>query len=489
MNRNIDNCLNHCRQQAWIPNDFPNDSIEGKKNAVQQETSYSYQSYEAVKVEYVNLNSSSGQEASLDHFFNRLRDSLGKMIDFDSPKSSIPYQNDSSPESFAGGILRRIYAQFMSMEASFFGQSGKPIQPETASIEAAPSESNAVAITEIAPEAITEPEPVPPVAEEVTVSQPAPALEPENTSMEIVSQNDAETQVDPVAEAAQANAVNTIKNEFLGDIENGVESGYQGTVSDLTAANYPKKFMEIVDEANRLIKKGIQSLRHKEDNASPVKANRLFMKGFSESKDINLEILTRDGDLVTIDIGVEKASERIRYKYSDGDQIVRGKVKFDSLQQSLEFSVNGELDAEELEAISSLINDIASLADTFYKGDMGAALSQAAEIGFDSEELSGFTLDMSYQKTSYKALMKQKPNPAAVEGNMNGQSPFAEYIRKAIEDVKNISSHQALNLFENPQKVFSDIFKAITEQIEEATPAAEAPTTDFISGLTQELFS
>ena len=39
-------------------------------------------------------------------------------------------------------------------------------------------------------------------------------------------------------------------------------------------------------------------------------------------------------------------------------------------------------------------------------------LSQAAGIGFDSEELTGFTLDMSYQRTSYKALLKQEPYSA-----------------------------------------------------------------------------
>ena len=121
----------------------------------------------------------------------------------------------------------------MSMEASFFSQPDKPIQPEASAVEAVSSENDVAEVTEIAPEAITEPAP-----------EPVPEPDP------------------PVAEAAQANAVNTKKNEFLGDIENGVESGYKETVSDLTAANYPKKFMEIVDEANHLIKKGIQSLRH-----------------------------------------------------------------------------------------------------------------------------------------------------------------------------------------------------------------------------------
>ena len=109
-------------------------------------------------------------------------------------------------------------------------------------------------------------------------------------------------------------------------------------------------------------------------------------------------------------------------------------------RSALSFSVEGELDADELKAIGNLVNDAADLADEFFNGDIDAAFKQALELGFDEQELTGFALQLTrveqvqviqtYESVSHFKDDSQNSDPA------KSAKPIAHYLDKMLDVVE-----------------------------------------------------
>lgn len=70
---------------------------------------------------------------------------------------------------------------------------------------------------------------------------------------------------------------------------------------------------------------------------------------------------------------------------------------------SLQFAVEGNLDAQELEAIRELVAGVQALSETFFEGDLMRAFGQARELGYDAGEIAGYSLELRDQQLSVEA--------------------------------------------------------------------------------------
>lgn len=61
---------------------------------------------------------------------------------------------------------------------------------------------------------------------------------------------------------------------------------------------------------------------------------------------------------------------------------------------SLQFEVDGTLDQEELQAIHDLVKGVGALSESFFNGDMTQAFKQATQLGYDSNEIAGYSLEL-----------------------------------------------------------------------------------------------
>jgi hypothetical protein len=125
----------------------------------------------------------------------------------------------------------------------------------------------------------------------------------------------------------------------------------------------------------------------------------------------SVSILTQDGDTVRIrfqtraGVAVQSSTETT----SEGTTTSTSVHAFAAGRVRVE--VNGELDAEELKAIGSLMEKVDALAAQFFGGDTEAAFSAAAELGFDAGEIAGFALRLSVKE--YSQVRSQAPAVAA----------------------------------------------------------------------------
>jgi hypothetical protein len=86
----------------------------------------------------------------------------------------------------------------------------------------------------------------------------------------------------------------------------------------------------------------------------------------------------------------------------------------------IEISVKGDLNDEELAAISELVGKVESLAADFFAGDVQKAFEAATTLGFDAEQIAGFALKLSTRESLRQesigkpAIAKPAPVPNPV---------------------------------------------------------------------------
>lgn len=122
----------------------------------------------------------------------------------------------------------------------------------------------------------------------------------------------------------------------------------------------------------------------------------------------NLAITTQEGDRVQIRFrnregvvsqttGSAAGEERRVYAFSSG---------------RIEISVQGELNDDELAAITELVGKVEALASDFFAGDVQKAFEAAASLGFDSEQIAGFALRLSTRERFEQRTTGSLPLPA-----------------------------------------------------------------------------
>ncbi len=265
--------------------------------------------------------------------------------------------------------------------------------------------------------------------------------------------------------------------DFMNKVENGLNQGYQKTLADFSAKEETRDLMSAVDQTHALIRQGIDAIKLK-TNDTEGGAYSYQAAAFQESKDLSLKILTRDGDTVVIDIHQAQGQGAHLLEKSNGDGYSINGKQYQYINESLAVSISGNLDEDEISAINQLISNVAELAQTFYASDFEKTLSQATSLGFDTAELSGFALDMGYQRSQYAAMVEQNQpfGRMPFQGRGAEQMPahIADYLQQAMERTNRLMNDPALARMDNPRELVRDLLSALGAQLEDK--AVEADT-------------
>ncbi|HEY7773428.1 MAG TPA: DUF5610 domain-containing protein [Marinagarivorans sp.] len=117
------------------------------------------------------------------------------------------------------------------------------------------------------------------------------------------------------------------------------------------------------------------------------------MSAMQASKNsFSFELQTADGDKIEILVSALKASE-IK---ADGETLTGQFAQ----KNQFELSIEGELDSDELKAINDLLNQVNSVSESFFSGNVEQAFEQALNMGFDSEEIQSFALKLTQSSFS-----------------------------------------------------------------------------------------
>lgn len=109
----------------------------------------------------------------------------------------------------------------------------------------------------------------------------------------------------------------------------------------------------------------------------------------------NLAITTQEGDRVQIRFRNKEGVVSQTASSANGEE--RRVYAFSAGR--VEISVQGELNDDELAAISDLVGKVESLAADFFAGDVQKAFEAATSLGFDAEQIAGFALKLSTRES------------------------------------------------------------------------------------------
>ncbi len=209
-----------------------------------------------------------------------------------------------------------------------------------------------------------------------------------------------------------------------------------------------------IARSRELIAGEIDALEARLLNKAPraTEASMLNMRTGSISSGA-LQIRTRDGDELTLRFeNVQQFTYHQQTRFSTSREQSTGvendeqpsrvssseSVLYQYFQKNgISFTLEGELDEDELKSIADLVGQANDLADTFFGGELDKAFEDALKLGFDDRELVGYALQLNRTSRAemvqtYESIKHYKDDQPDANKYGNAVSPISQYLDKML---------------------------------------------------------
>ncbi|MGY3902641.1 DUF5610 domain-containing protein [Aeromonas lusitana] len=199
--------------------------------------------------------------------------------------------------------------------------------------------------------------------------------------------------------------------EMLAQARKGVDMGFGGAREQLGSWADNEDIKTGMDQSYKLIQNGLESFE--KEFFGEVSSTELGAAEMASRQQSSLEIETRDGDKVIL---------RFRDSWQFKSRGEEGGSQFSlKSSQSFDFSLEGNLNADEMDSIGRLVKGLDELAGNFFGGDDKTL----------ADKLNGLQLDDS-QLASYSLKLRQSTKLSqAYQGSHSLQEslkPLADYL-------------------------------------------------------------
>lgn len=220
------------------------------------------------------------------------------------------------------------------------------------------------------------------------------------------------------------------------DIDRGETLVNEG-ISSMAAGDIPALLAS--DEADTVSNTDAADTEEPTSSINPPTYSAAAMR---TSNNMSLEVITQDGDRVTVDFSQRQGSLEMR---AGGLS-----VSASAFSEKWDMEVRGNLDDGEVAALEELFADVQKLSETFFGGDLGAALEEAMSLGFDGNELASMSLNLRQQSFSNVSRAYGQAGPSMPTERLESQrSNIADYVdsyMKAIDKASPSLSNPLSNL-------------------------------------------
>jgi len=265
-------------------------------------------------------------------------------------------------------------------------------------------------------------------------------------------------------QAAKARGATTSElDEMLGQARMGANQGIDEAIAELADLNLlDDELVEGIEQSRGLISTAMDDIASgltSEDDAQIISLPTPTSQAIeysserhnSSSNSSDLSITTADGDIVTISFSAlkeQQSGESFGY-YQDANSTAMSYQSNSSSYSEMNFSysVEGDLDDEERQAINDLIKDVSKIEHAFFNGNIEKAFDKALKLGYDQEQLSSFSLELRQTQTSYVSQTYQE----IANYNENEAPELAATVRPVLDFVEQF--HQ---IREKADQILSD---------------------------------
>lgn len=180
------------------------------------------------------------------------------------------------------------------------------------------------------------------------------------------------------------------------------------------------------------------------------------------SESTSIEIETQDGDIVSFSLSQLQASFKEGAFDSEASHY---EGSYSSGQYA--YSVEGDLDENEIKALNDLMVQIESLSEQFFGGDFQGAFESALSLGFDGAEIAGFSLNMNITQIQQVSTYEQVSNMGSSDHHQNTQfAPLSNFAHDLLETHK-----QAMEHFKNADQMITNLLGKMMEDRYSSEPS------------------
>ena len=188
-------------------------------------------------------------------------------------------------------------------------------------------------------------------------------------------------------------------------------------------------------------------------------ALQTYAERISHSADI--QITTQEGDVVTINLQELSAKSQSEFQAQQGGNSLSIYSESSSQSSSFSFSVEGDLNEDEQKSLTDLINKMTKVSDKFFAGDTASAFKHAQKIGFDSDQISGFSMDLNRQKSVEAVAAYQQTTVPDQNVNTDLLQQASDFLAQTKDFLADANA--MLDFLEQPQQGFNDLFAGMAQ--------------------------
>ena len=240
----------------------------------------------------------------------------------------------------------------------------------------------------------------------------------------------------------------------------GVEKGFQEATEILKDLNMlTDDLSATIDKTHDLTFDALAGLAPTSQTAPTSQVGISAAERYSKSESFSMDVMTKEGDKVSIRFDSSASETASLGAYSDGESSAVSFGLDRQANSNYSFSVKGDLNEEELDALQSLIQDINLIADDFYSGDVQDAFEQATELEMDKSQLKNLNVTMT-QSESYSAVaayeqVQQLDQPLGNNGRHLGQ---------LMNNFERFTDHPSIAFLENSGQFGVDLLDQLIHQ-------------------------
>lgn len=181
---------------------------------------------------------------------------------------------------------------------------------------------------------------------------------------------------------------------------------------------------------------------------------------YQEAETLSLKVKTQDGDEVTINFARNSQYEGSFGIESDADGLREAEFNISRNESSdFRFSVEGDLDNDEIDALQNLIKDVSEIANEFFDGDVQKAFDLASEYKMDKSELASMNLRLT-QSEQYTSVAKYK----TVENYDSPNAAPGKRLGHMLQNLHGAANRPELAFLENATLFSSEVFSSLVTQ-------------------------
>ena len=242
----------------------------------------------------------------------------------------------------------------------------------------------------------------------------------------------------------------------------GIEKGFAEARSILSNMNLlTDDIAATIDDTLDQTLNGLQglSVSSAPERLSGSRTSVMAAERYQAAESLSLKVKTQDGDEVTITFNKQSDYQSSLGGYADASGEALSFSVDRSESSDYRFSVEGDLDEDEIDALQSLIRDVNEIANDFFDGDIQAAFDQASEFRMDKTELASMNLQLtrSERYTSVSAYEQVRSLDDTHQGP-------GRKLGHMMQDLKNSFGKPELGFVDQPFGLGKELIAGLLQQ-------------------------